>query len=145
MTVLVVEDQSNLAEPLQDLLEEQGHGCLTACDVEEAVWMMQTVHVDVLVLDLEVPGRSAREWLEELCLARPELARATVAISGSPAGADEILAIRASGASLIQKPFPIQVLHEAVMDKLRKVFSPSSSIDLPTVRPQPSLDEPEEH
>jgi DNA-binding response OmpR family regulator len=145
MTVLVVEDQPNLAEPLQDLLEEQGHGCLTACDVEEAVWMMQTVHVDVLALDLEVPGRSAREWLVELCLARPELARATVAISGSPAGTEEILAIRASGASLIQKPFPIQVLHEAVMDKLRRVSPPLASIDLPTVSLPPSLDEPEEH
>jgi DNA-binding response OmpR family regulator len=108
---------------------------------------MQTVHVDVLVLDLEVPGRGARQWLEELCLAKPELTRATVAISGSPAGADEILANQASGVSLIQKPFPIQILHQAVMDKLRKVIPlprPSAGVPL-TVSPRPGLDEPEEH
>jgi len=145
MTVLVVEDLSNLAEPLQDLLEEEGHGCLTACDVEEAAWMMQTVDVDVLVLDLEVPGRGAREWLQELCLARPELARATVAISGSPAGVEEILAIRASGASLIQKPFPIQVLHDAVMDKLRKTIPSASPVVQPTGSRRLAPDEPEEH
>jgi DNA-binding response OmpR family regulator len=143
MTVLVVEDQSNLAEPLQDLLEAQGHGCLTACDVDEAEWTVQTVHVDVLVLDLEVPGRSAREWLEELCLARPALARSTVAISGGPAGAEEALAIRASGASLLQKPFPIQELHDTVLERLRKVIPPPS-VEPPVLRQHPGLDESED-
>ena len=52
MTVLVVEDQPNLAEPLQDQLEAMGHSCLTACDIAEAEWMLESVDVDVLVLDL---------------------------------------------------------------------------------------------
>jgi DNA-binding response OmpR family regulator len=145
MTVLVVEDQSSLAEPLQDLLEGQGHGCLTACDVDEAEWTVQTVHVDVLVLDLEVPGRSAREWLEELSLAKPELARSTVAITGAPAGTEEVMAIRASGASLLQKPFAIQMLHDAVRDKIRKVLVLQPSEVSSASKPWPGLDESEEH
>jgi len=143
MTVLVVEDQSNLAEPLQDLLEAQGHGCLTACDVDEAEWTVQAVHVDVLVLDLEVPGRSAREWLEELCLAKPELARSTVAISGGPAAVGEVLAVRASGATLFQKPFPIQQLHEAVLARLR--VTPIPSIPHGVIPEHAGPDKSEEH
>lgn len=148
MTVLVVEDQSNLAEPLQDLLESQGHGCLTACDVDEAEWTLQAVHVDVLVLDLEVPGRSARDWLAELSLARPELARATVAITGRPAAVDEVEALRAFGATLIQKPFAIQTLHEAVHKKIRMArVRPGSSEEAPRERlmVQPGPDKSPEH
>jgi DNA-binding response OmpR family regulator len=152
MTVLVVEDQSNLAEPLQDLLEGRGHGCLTACDVEEAEWTVRTVHVDVLVLDLDLPGRSSREWLAELALASPGLARSTVAITGRPAEVEDGHTIRSLGASLLRKPFAIQALHDAVQEKLRKVVDSPTPVRLPDdeVPPLPIVlgtrpGEPEEH
>jgi DNA-binding response OmpR family regulator len=121
MTVLVVEDQSNLSEPLQDQLEENGHSCLTALDLDETDWTLQNVDVDVLVLDLDIPMCKPLDWLEGMGLARPKLASATVAITGRTLSTDEILKIKAFGASLLQKPFPIQDLHTAVLMRLRSV------------------------
>lgn len=138
MTVLVIEDQSNLAEPLQDQLEETGHSCLTACDVEEADWTLQNVDVDVLVLDLDIPAGDPLEWLAGLCLARPALAEATVAITGRSLEPGEILKIKAFGASLLRKPFPIQELFTAVLMRLTRGNGrkdSGASPPLPLIRP----------
>jgi DNA-binding response OmpR family regulator len=147
MTVLVVEDQSNLSEPLQDQLEENGHSCLTALDLQETDWTLQNVDVDVLVLDLDIPTCKPLDWLERLCLARPELAAATVAITGRTLSPDDILKIKALGASLLQKPFPIQDLHTAVLMRLRHGNAPAEDPDVsppsPLIRPVPA--DTEEH
>jgi len=144
MTVLVVEDQPNLAEPLQDQVEAMGHSCLTACDVTEAEWMLESVDVNVLVLDLDIPEARPLEWLEELCLASPDLANSTVAITGRPLAAEDVLTIRALGATLLRKPFPIQKLHAAVLEHLGTRGETDVIVDGPTERPRVAPDEREE-
>ena len=144
MTVLVVEDQPNLWEPLQDQLEAMGHSCLTACDVAEAEWMIESVDVDVLVLDLDIPEARPLEWLEELCLASPDRASSTVAITGRTLDTDEALTIRALGATLLRKPFPIQRLHAAVLEHLGTRGEADVIVDAPAERLKAAPDERDE-
>lgn len=124
MTVLVVDDEVTLAELLQDQLEDHGHSCLTARDVDEAEWTLQNVDVDAMAVDLDTGGRPPLEWLEQLGLAQPELTRATVVISGHDPDPEEVLRVRACGATILTKPFPIQELHAAILDRIREKTSP---------------------
>jgi DNA-binding response OmpR family regulator len=119
MTVLVVDDQVNVAEVIQDVVEEFGHSCLTARGIDEAEWTLQNVAVDVMVVDLETPGRNPIEWLEDVCLAKPHLARCTVLLSGRDLDPDVMLKIHACGATLLHKPFPIQELCDLILLRLR--------------------------
>jgi DNA-binding response OmpR family regulator len=120
MTILVVDDEIALSEILQDQFEDGGNSCLTAKDIDEAEWMLLNVQVDVLVVDLETPGRGVMEWLQELCLARPALTRSTVVISGRDLSTDEMLIIQGCGATVLRKPFPVQSVLSAVLAAVRR-------------------------
>jgi len=144
MTVLVVEDQSNLSEPLQDQLEAAGHSCLTARDFVEADLQIGTVPIDVLVLDLDIPEAQPLEWLEDLGLARPELAASTVAITGRALGTEDTRVIEALGGTLLRKPFPIQKLHAQVLAHLGTRGGGDAIVDGPVERPGVALDDRDE-
>lgn len=133
MTVLVVDDDISLAELLQDQLEAEGQSCLTARDVEEAEWTMQNVDIDAMAVDLETPGRNTLEWLLELSLARPDLTRSCILVVGRELEAEELARVRAVGASVLKKPFPIQDLHEAIVAHLRLKESRASRPDIPRI------------
>ncbi len=109
---------SNKDEVIQDLLETQGHGCLTAKDTDEADWTLETVQVDAMVVDIDMKGRSPLDWLEELSLANPELARCTIVITGRDLAAGEVLRIQAWGTSILRKPFAIQELEAAILERV---------------------------
>lgn len=119
MTVLVVDDEVGVAELIQDQLEDEGHSCLTARDVEEAEWTIKAVEVHAMALDIEMPGTAPLDWLESLCLSGHELTRRTVVIAGRELTRDELTRIRACGATVLHKPFPIQDLQRALSRKLR--------------------------
>jgi len=136
MTVLVVDDDISLAELLQDQLEAEGQSCLTARDIEEAEWTMQNVGIDAMAVDLDAPGRNPLEWLEELCLARPDLTKSCIVIAGRELEPEELVRVKALGASVLQKPFPIQDLHQAILRQLRERASrsgPSKRRDVPRI------------
>ena len=114
-TVLVVEDEVNVSDPIQDLLERDGHCCLTARDVEEAEWILQVANVRALAVDMGAPGRNPLEWLEALFLTRPPLTRRTVTITERHLETKEALRIQACGAIILQKPFHIQELRDAIL------------------------------
>jgi len=144
MTVLVVEDQYNVVEPLQDQLEAAGYSCLTARDFDEADLQLGTVPIDVLVLDLDIPEARPLEWLEDLGLARPELAASTVAITGRALDTEDVRVIEALGATVLQKPFPIQKLHAQVLQHLGTRGAGDAIVDSSGELPEVALDDRDE-
>ena len=55
--VLVAEDDTDLRESLKSILETEHYEVVEAVDGEQAVAMLQRLAVDVLLLDLHMPGR----------------------------------------------------------------------------------------
>jgi two-component system OmpR family response regulator len=55
--VLVVEDETKLAELLARALREEGHAADLAGRGEDAVWMAKAVDYDAIVLDVMLPGQ----------------------------------------------------------------------------------------
>lgn len=66
MRVLVVEDERKLGELLRRGLDEEGYAADLADRGEEALWMVQAVSYDVIVLDVMLPGADGFEICRRL-------------------------------------------------------------------------------
>ncbi|MDP3448153.1 MAG: response regulator transcription factor [Eubacteriales bacterium] len=64
--VLVVEDDTNARKLMKAVLERAEYSVLTAFNGEEALALMDTHHVDVIVLDIMMPGMDGYALTSEL-------------------------------------------------------------------------------
>jgi DNA-binding response OmpR family regulator len=127
MRILVVEDETQVAELIQRMLEQLGNQCLVAPDVEQAERLLGLERVDALTLDLGMPGRGGLDWLEQIANSDPELACKTVVITGMPLEAESVERVARCGAGVLAKPFNLRSLEEAV----RTQIAPTRSRDRP--------------
>ncbi|MDP9365249.1 MAG: response regulator [Chloroflexota bacterium] len=65
-TVLVVDDEPEIAELMRDFLEADGFTVVTAGDAIEARSVLDRTPVDVALLDVMMPGRSGFDLLREI-------------------------------------------------------------------------------
>jgi PAS domain S-box-containing protein len=74
-TILVVEDEELLREGVSKMLRKKGLTVLEAGDGSAALAVLraQNDHIDVLLLDITLPGASSREIYEEAKRLRPDL------------------------------------------------------------------------
>ncbi len=114
MTVLVLDRDVREAERIHELLEDRGHSCLIARDVEEAEWLLRVARIDALALGIEVRGRPALDWLEELCARRPAVAARTVVLTTRLLEPDEVRRIQTCGAGFLQQPVGFEELEYAI-------------------------------
>lgn len=70
MKILLVEDSATLRYAMRNYIIEAGHTPLIAQSGEEALQMLETTPVDMIIMDVEMPGlngfettRLIREWL----------------------------------------------------------------------------------
>ena len=95
--ILVVNDDRRLAESVQELLTEEGYDAAVAFDGNAALEILETWPVDLIVLDLIMPGLDGWGVLEELS-GRPHIARPVVLV-WSVMDADALTRARLLGAA----------------------------------------------
>ena len=115
MNVLVVDDEPDIARLLSEVVEKQGHTCVTCGDVRAARRTIASSHVDAMALDLGLPGPDPVEWLETLAHENPGLAAHTVVITGGAPGPDIVARLSACGADLLRKPFRLAELSKLLL------------------------------
>lgn len=71
--ILVVDDDKNTRRLMKAVLQGGGYTVLTACDGEEALTVMDTEHVDLVVLDVMMPNMDGYEFTRELRQSQSEL------------------------------------------------------------------------
>lgn len=64
--VLVVDDSPDIRVLTRRMLERRGHSVRAASTAEEALDMLLAARPEVILLDLQLPGRSGSELLAEL-------------------------------------------------------------------------------
>lgn len=83
-----------------------------AADAEEAIRLVMTHHVDVLILDLGMPGAGGLEALPRLRAAAPHLR--VVVLSAHPASAYARKAIALGASNYLEKPTELDLLAATV-------------------------------
>jgi len=117
-TILVVDDEEVIRSFAEEVLTELGYRVLLAEDGREAgrVYRDQADEIDLVILDLVMPGMSGLEALKNILALRPE---AEVLLSSGFSGGqrvDEMLAAGAKG--LLRKPYRMTELATKVRELL---------------------------
>lgn len=64
--ILVVEDDKNTRRLMEAVLKEHGYHPILACDGLEALKLLDTHHVDLVILDIMMPGMDGYEFTRQL-------------------------------------------------------------------------------
>jgi CheY-like chemotaxis protein len=74
-TVLVVEDEGNLRQPIVKMLRKCGFEVLEADDGTSAIDLLRAngARIDAVLLDMTIPGASSREVVEAAANVRPNI------------------------------------------------------------------------
>lgn len=110
--VLVVDDEPQMREVLAAALQTKLSNVSTADSADRAAGLIQKGDVDVVLLDVNMPGASGIELLDQAN--RGHWDAAFILISGRPAMDGVISAMRLRAADFLTKPIRAQVLHESV-------------------------------
>ena len=108
MRVLVIEDDSTLGRGLQEFLVQQGYAVDWLPDGEQVVGAVSAQSYDLLLLDLNLPGRSGLDVLSELRAAgRHEPVLILTARDGVE---DRVAGLDAGADDYVTKPFELAEL-----------------------------------
>ena len=117
-TVLVVDDEAPVLRSLSRILTRQGYECAVAASADEARALLNERAFDLVLSDVNMPGQSGIELLEEISITFENIA--TVMVTGVD---DRTLAERAlqMGAyGYVIKPFESNEILIAVSNALRR-------------------------
>ena len=64
--ILVAEDDNNTRRLMEAVLKEHGYHPILACDGLEALKLLDTHHVDMVILDIMMPGMDGYEFTRQL-------------------------------------------------------------------------------
>jgi DNA-binding response OmpR family regulator len=118
--ILVVEDESHIAQGLRFNLEAEGHSVEVRESGEEALALLakHDVHFDVLLLDVMLPGKDGFAVASELRAAENYIPLLMLTARGRP---EDVLRGFESGADdYLPKPFNLDILIARVNSLLRR-------------------------
>ena len=123
-TVLIVEDDSNIAELLRLYLEKEGYRVVTATDGNQGVDLFRSVEPDLVLLDLMLPGldgwgvcRSIRQTAQTPIIMLTAKGETVDKVAGLKMGADDY----------ITKPFEMKEVLARIEAVLRRGSLPEES------------------
>lgn len=112
--VLVVEDDPPVRELIDEVLREEGYDVVAAHDGASALRVLESLRVDVITLDLDLPGLTGSDFLRILQRRRIQIPPVIVVTSHTPVGRQ----IRKMAQSVVSKPFDIDDLLSAIVELL---------------------------
>lgn len=112
--LLIVEDRGDIAELLADFFSHEGYRIATAATAAEMEVVLDREEVDVVILDLILPGGvSGWNAVEQVCSRNVGV----ILVTGDHQHRDRL---ESSGLHYLMKPFRLQVLLEEVEAVLRE-------------------------
>jgi len=72
-TILVVDDEENIRELYREELESEGYTVFTAESAEKALEILDREKIDVVILDLRMPGTDGLAALEKMMVKKRDL------------------------------------------------------------------------
>jgi DNA-binding response OmpR family regulator len=115
--VLLIEDDARIREIVERGLGSRGFVVTSAEDGPAGLDLARKLEVDVLLLDLMLPGMSGLEVLEEIRLAKPRLP--VVALTALDDTRSKVAGLDAGADDYLTKPFSLEELAARVRVRIR--------------------------
>lgn len=116
-TLLVVEDEQSLREPLEFLLTREGYTVLTASDGVQALQLFRSHPVDLVLLDLMLPGISGTEVCREI---RQQSAIPIIMVTAKDSEVDIVVGLELGADDYVTKPYSSRELLARIRAVLRR-------------------------
>ena len=118
MRVLLVDDEEQFVDILAQRLEARGLEVATAYNGDEALAQLKRSEVDVILLDVLMPGRSGIETLREIKQAKP--LTEVILLTGHATVETAIEGMKLGAYDYLMKPMETEVLVEKVHKSFRR-------------------------
>ena len=119
--ILVADDEKSIRLTIKQALSTQGYDVNVAVDGSTALEKLEESPVDLLLLDIQMPGMDGIEVLQRAMAQQPSLKVIMVSAHGSIDNAVD--AMKLGAADYLQKPFTPSELRETV----ERVLNPSQA------------------
>jgi DNA-binding response OmpR family regulator len=129
-TILTVEDDAPIRRGVVDALTYAGYTVLEAAEGSEGCRMAVRRELDLLLLDMVLPGKTGLEILREVRNVRPTLP--VIILSARGEENDRVAGLRLGADDYVVKPFSVNELLARVAAVLRR--SPSRPMDVEELR-----------
>ncbi len=119
--ILIVDDNSSISRSYQKYLESEGYTVFVASDGVEGINMVEKESPDIILLDINMPGKNGIEMLEEL---RQNMGRSMPLTIMLTAYGDLEAAVKATNLGaydFLTKPIPLEKLRLAVKRGFEKI------------------------
>jgi two-component system response regulator RegX3 len=119
--VLVVEDEPNLREPLVYLLQKEGYQVTEAEDGKKAIEVFRSSNVDLILLDLMLPGISGNEVCR---IIREESQVPIIMVTAKETEIDKVVGLEIGADDYVTKPYSTRELLARMKAVLRRGTEP---------------------
>jgi two-component system OmpR family response regulator len=126
--ILIVDDDADIRSLLADYLGEQGWHISTAQDGASMQQMLDNTPIDLIVLDLTLPGSDGLTLCRDL---RAHSAIPVIMLTARSAPLDRILGLEMGADDYLCKPFEPRELLVRIRNVLRRNIAPASNADTP--------------
>jgi len=116
-TILIVDDELGVRESLKMILKPIGQ-IYTATDGREALASVQKDKIDLVALDLKMPGLSGMDVLRQIKINDPDIEVIVITADGTPHNVQE--ANRYGAGDFFSKPFNVPDLINSINKSLER-------------------------
>jgi DNA-binding NtrC family response regulator len=130
LNLLVVDDEKAVRESCREAAQVNGFNTFVAENAEQAYKLLEGEAIDIVLLDLKLPGASGLEALREVKKRRTEAA--VIIITGYATVASAVQAMKQGAFDYITKPFTLEELRimlERATEDLKKITQKRAVLD----------------
>ncbi len=125
-TILVVDDEAVLIEAITSLLERAGYQVIKASDGEQALEIARRETVDLLLLDIVLPGMDGLEVCRQLRRRKETTTIPIMILTAKSEEIDKVVGLEVGADDYLAKPFGRRELLSRVRALLRRAAYPLS-------------------
>jgi two-component system KDP operon response regulator KdpE len=122
--ILVVDDDSQIRRVMRTTLEAQGYEVDEAGSGERAVELVLVSKYDLVILDINLPGKSGIETCKQI---RSSVSVPIIMLTVRDSSTDKIEALDAGAQDYVTKPFTMGEMLARIRSVLRRTASPANA------------------
>ena len=114
--ILVVDDDAGIRENIADLLSSENYEVVSAANADEAMRVLESQRIDLLLTDFQMPGRNGVELIQAARRANHRVP--AILMTAYLYVFEQMDERRREGVTLLRKPFDAEEILQTVAEKL---------------------------